>query len=100
LEIKKNDSKSAETLDNLKQSLLATPTIAITLPFEPTNTFLAEIYTSLGYFGSFTLSVTVNPSILGGIIVEKSGIYIDRSLNTYIDTFFVSNKSYVEELLR
>lgn len=73
-------------LDNLKEYLQDLPQIRLTLAFSPSDSFLQEISQWLEKeIGEKTIiNLTVNPEIVGGIIIEYNGRYLNLALEKKI----------------
>lgn len=101
LNIRKGSVDSVNALNALKASLLGIPVFNMQMAFYPDSEYMSTLYYWVKKnIGISKLNITVNPNLLGGVIIDYSGRYIDKSLNTLVDTYLLSNKAYVEELLR
>ncbi len=73
-------------LGSLKEKLIATPSVKVTLSFKPTNNFISKLNKTLNAL----VEVEVDPDILGGIILETNGKHIDLSINKSLNDLLKS----------
>lgn len=84
-------SIDTNSLDNvlveLKNKLMQLPTIKVTLAFVPKQNFVNEIaeFIEKNINLKGVIELTHNPEILGGIILDIGGKYIDLSLKRKLD---------------
>lgn len=89
----KNREEIKKYLTELKGKIENTTTLSLTLAFDPTSAFITMIYrwVNENLAKDFLLLIKTDPKILGGIIIEFSGLYRDYSLKKRIENIFNSN---------
>jgi F0F1-type ATP synthase delta subunit len=93
--------ESLRYLDRTKEEISNLQKIKLTLAINPDQSLLDKMFIWLkdatGY--ELLMDVTVNPGILGGILITYKGLYRDLSVKSKIDSYFKRFTS-VYELLR
>lgn len=102
LEIQKQDKDkytTSEGLTELKNYIENLPLYDITLSFEPSYAFIQRLYTTLveKLNSKRLLNISIDPSIIGGLILTIDGSYYDFTLNTQFSQFF-SKQEVIEKL--
>lgn len=86
-----NPLSISKFLDNLLRGLKVIPVVQLRLAILPTKDILEKIsdwlIENLG--GKCVIDVTVDPKILGGIVLESGGLYRDYSLAKRVDAMLV-----------
>ncbi|HEX6977347.1 MAG TPA: F0F1 ATP synthase subunit delta [Patescibacteria group bacterium] len=73
-------------LGQLKEKLIATASVKVTLSFKPTVSFISRLNKTLDAI----VEVEVNPDILGGVVVESNGKHVDMSVKKVLDGLLAS----------
>lgn len=80
-----NQDNLPEFLTELKKKILELPITKISLAFAPTKEFLGKIDLP------GVLEVHVDPSILGGIVIDIGGTYHDLSIRSQLSKMYDQN---------
>ncbi|MDQ3099199.1 MAG: F0F1 ATP synthase subunit delta [bacterium] len=83
----KNLVKDYNDLKALRKQVFEVPVFSLQIPIIPTNQFTKKILSQLQakIAEPFFLSITTNPGIIGGCIIEYRGMYTDNSLKRSIN---------------
>lgn len=70
------------------------PEVVISLPFEPSHDFKRIIVEGLGdiYGLNISVGIKVTPEIVGGIIIEYQGVYLDHSIKNVVHKLLVGEE--------
>lgn len=92
-DFKESAEKQIEVLENLKSYLLSLPTIKLTFAFLPDQPFINQIVDWLREVTKkkLILDIFINPHIIGGLIIEYEGKYLDLSLSKRIKKAIKNN---------
>ncbi len=79
--------KILKELADIKEELLKLPVLKIQLAFLPAQTFIEELsdWLKRNLKKKVLLDIKVNPTIVGGVILEYRGRYLDLSLKREIE---------------
>jgi len=82
-----NKEKILKELEETKDELLKLPVLKIQLAFLPTPSFIKELsdWFKKNLKKRVLLDIEVNPTIVGGLILEYKGRYLDLSLKKEIE---------------
>jgi hypothetical protein len=96
-----DDSNLLDHLKQLHTKLKTLDVFHIKITFQPSKEFTALLYTKiLSIVGNVvSIDVDYDKRILGGAVITYKGIYKDMSLFSYISSYFIKNKQYVQKLL-
>jgi hypothetical protein len=77
-------------LDKERQEILKMPRIKLTLAVNSEDSFLNKIYAwfSTNTEKTFLLDISVDASIVGGLLITYNGLYRDYSLKAKLDNYF------------
>jgi len=93
-------SKDAQTFGNILKVLKTFKVLRLTTSFEPSEAFLTKLHTfSKTIYISILLDIIVDPTIVGGVVLEFEGLHEDYTLNTLIDMAFEKRKEEIKQLL-
>ena len=88
------------SLNSLEEYLKNFKEINVTLAFDPTEKIIDNIYTwvTKNIGPDVIINITVQPKILGGVILSYKGLYFDSSLSKKLDKAFSENREQIKKL--
>jgi hypothetical protein len=92
--IRETLSANFSIIDAIEEALKSIQYMHFKLAFPPTYEYLVTVKQRMSEIVGkpVLLSVEVEPSILGGIVIEYQGKHLDFTLNTILDSYFSSRK--------
>jgi len=97
-----NSSNFNESADYLRDYILKLPKVSLTLAIQPRNEFLNRLYLWMKEHAgnNMLLDISIDPKIIGGLVLSYKGNYINKSLSVLIDRYFMTEgKEYAVKLL-
>jgi F0F1-type ATP synthase delta subunit len=88
-----------QALDKLQEELEIEDTVELTIAFEPSEDFVNKLskWFSSNVSESVVLNLHVEPELVGGVLINASGNYVDHSVKKKLKTNFAKKATKLNE---